>query len=170
MNGKTPEEAIIERIVAEGEYKPPNKADHKWIGIMKARTEVMEAFGICYEAASVTVYGLIATGQVRALDETREFIDLDDCTIAELEGKPKRVSATELRALLREWSPAPTADRDRVISEKLRSSQIPGRNVSWKKFCDDVRDKCNGWRAKGKPTWGFSDKQIQRHVKDLRWK
>jgi len=133
MNGKTPEEAIIERIVAEGEYKPPNKADHKWIGIMKARTEVMEAFGICYEAASVTVYGLIATGQVRALDETREFIDLDDCTIAELEGKPKRVSATELRALLREWSPAPTADRDRVISEnygvaKSQVATFPGRS------------------------------------------
>jgi len=165
MNSKTPIEAIVERLGAE--QKPLNKADHKWIGITKAWVEVREAFGICTEAASVMLDGLVATGQVRALDETKEFIDLDECTIAELEGKPRWVSASELRDWLREWSAAPTADRDRVISEKLRSNQIPGRNVHWKKFCDDVRDKCNGWRAKGRPAWGFGDKQIQRHVKDL---
>jgi len=168
MNSKTQQGAIIERLGAE--QKPLNKADHKWIGITKARPEVMEAFGVCYEAASMVIYGLIASGHVRALDETREFIDLDVCTIAELEGKPRWVSANELRALLRQWSPAPTADRDRVIAEKLRSGQIPGRNISWKKFCDDIRDKCNGWLSNKRPAWGFSYKQIQRQVKDLRWK
>jgi hypothetical protein len=165
MASTKPITAIVERLKAKA--KPPNKTDYEWIKFTKAAAEIQEAFGTCPEAAQMTLFGLIATGQVRALDKAEQFIDLDDCTIAELEGKPKFVRADQLRDLLREWSPVPTADRDRVIAEKLRSNQIPGGNTPWKKFCDEVRDKCNGWRAKGEPEWGFSQKQIHRSVNKL---
>ena len=140
-------DAIVDRMMAKA--KPVN-----WIHVSKAWVEVREAFGISTEAASMLVFGLIATGTIRALDGEQQLIDLDECRIWELEGKPIFVRADELRDWLREWSVAPTADRDRAIAEKLRSGQIPGRNISWKKFCDDLRDKCNGWRAKGKAAWG----------------
>jgi hypothetical protein len=113
--------------------------------------------------------GLIATGHVRA-DATKKHVD-HECTAAELQGKSKLIAVDDLRDLLREWSAAPTAGRDRVISMKLRNGDIPGRNIEWKQFCDDVRDDCNGWRAKGKgPAWGFGDKQIKRIVNHLRLK
>ena len=109
MNSKSRGEAIIERLGAE--QRPLNKADHKWIGITKARPEVMEAFGLSYEAASMVIYGLIASGHVRALDETLEFIDLDVCTIAELEGKPRWVGvATTCLWSGRRRPPMPTID------------------------------------------------------------
>jgi hypothetical protein len=165
MASTKPVTAIVERLKAKA--RRPNKADHDWVKYPTAVTEVVEAFGISSEAASMMLFGLIATGQVRALDNHQEFIDLDDCTIAELEGKPKFVRADEFRNWLREWSAVPTADRDRVIADKLRSGEFPGRNTTWKKFCDEVRNKCNGWRAKGKPAWGFGDKQIRRIVSDL---
>jgi hypothetical protein len=163
MNSKSPLPAIIGRLKAS-----PTK--HDWIRFAKAVAEISEAFGIRSEAASMTLYGLVATGIVQALDKAGKFINLDTCTITELEGKPEFVSTNELRSWLREWSAAPTVDRDRVIEKKLRGSQIPGRNIDWKKFCDEVRDGCNGWRAKGRPAWGFSDKQIQRVVNELRSK
>jgi hypothetical protein len=160
MASTKPITSIVERLKAK--VKQPSKADHDWIKFAQAVTEVIEAFGLPGDAASVMLFGLIATGQVRALDKAGQFIDLDSCTIAELEGKPKSVSANELRGWLREWSAAPTTDRARVIADKLRSGEIPGRNITWKEFCDDVRSKCNGWRDKGKPNWGFGDKQIKR--------
>jgi hypothetical protein len=165
MASTKPLTAIVERLKAKA--KLPNEADHDWIKFPRAVTEVIEAFGICSEAASMMLFGLIATGQVRALDNHQGFIDLDDCTIADLEGKPRFISANQLRSWLRQWSAVPTADRDRVIAEKLRAGEIPGRSIPWKEFCDDVRNKCNGWRGKGKPDWGFGDKQIRRIVSDL---
>jgi hypothetical protein len=158
----------LERLKASKLF---NKADHDWIKFTEAVDEIVEAFGICSEAASKTLFGLIATGLVRALDKAEQVIDLDECTIAELEGKPKFVSASQLRSWLREWSAAPTGDRMRVIEAKLRSGQIPGRNIPWKQFCNDVRNDCNArLDAKGRPALGFSDKQIQRTVNGLRAK
>jgi hypothetical protein len=171
MNSKNPIEAIVEH----GMRKYANRGDkaaHRWISISTALTEVRGAFGISAGAAEVMLNGLVATGNVLALDEAEEVIDLDECRITELEEKPRWISATELRDWLREHSVRPMADRDRVIAEKLRSGQVPGRNIDWKAFCDDVRDKCNGWLSKSKGTtaWGFGDKQIKRIVIDLRSK
>jgi hypothetical protein len=114
---------------------------------------------------------LIATGYVRALDADRELIDLDECTISELEGKPAYVAAEDLLDWLHEHSTLPQGSRDRLIAQKLRKGINPGRNTPWKPFCNVIRDECGGWvgnGAKRRPATGFSDKQIQRAVKDLR--
>jgi hypothetical protein len=116
----------------------------------------------------MTLYGLCATGNVGSVTDELEIIDGEECTIEELEGSLAFVSASDVRHWLTEWSPAPQPlKRDAVIEAKLQAGAIPGRNIPWKKFCDEIRDECNGWGAKGKPAWGFSNKQIQRHVKDL---
>jgi hypothetical protein len=81
MASTKPVTAIVERLKAKA--KLPNEADHDWIKFPRAVTEVIEAFGICSEAASMMLFGLIATGQVRALDNHQGFIDLDDCAIAD---------------------------------------------------------------------------------------
>ena len=46
----------------------------------------------------------------------------------------------------------------------------PPENVSWSKFCDAVRDECNGWkkdRKQGEYKRGYSDKTIARCVRVL---
>jgi hypothetical protein len=85
---------------------------------------------------------------------------------------PVVVVEDDLRDWLRKQSPVPLSGRQReaVIAEMLRSGDNPPRNISWKEFCVKVRDQCNGWinKAKDKAALGYSLKQIQRAVKDLR--
>jgi hypothetical protein len=134
----------------------------------KAVTEIADALNVKNDAAAMTLYGLCATGNIRWLGEGGEVIDEDECTIADFNHKPRWVIASDVRSFLTDWSPDPQpSHRHAVIKAKLDEGARPGRTIPWKKFCNEVRDKCNGWRAKGKPTWGFSNKQIQRHVKDL---
>jgi hypothetical protein len=60
------------------------------------------------------------------------------------------------------------------IPGEAGSQRVQPAGVCWqdwcitKQFCDDVRNACRGWKAKGKPALGFGDKQIQRIVKNLR--
>jgi hypothetical protein len=60
--------------------------------------------------------------------------------------------------------------REQVIQALIDEGLSPPRNIQWKLFCDRVRNECNGWLVPGKPALGFSDKQIQRVVKELRAK
>jgi hypothetical protein len=111
--------------------------------------------------------GLIATGNVRACDKNDDLIDLDECSIAGLEGKAASVAANELREWVREHSTLPQGSqaRDRLIAQKLQEGINPPRNTPWKTFCNLIRNECNGWvgnGAKRKPAIGFGDKQIQR--------
>jgi hypothetical protein len=132
-----------------------------WISVNTAATEIAQTLNIAHEAALTLAYGLCALGDIRALDSNREFIELDTPDLA-------YVAAADVRHHLAEWSSKPQPNHvDAVILEKLRN-ETPGRSIEWKKFGDDVRDRCNGWRAKGRPAWGFSDKKIQRRVKYLR--
>ena len=158
----------IERLKA---IKPQAKADLEWLSYAVADNEIAQAFNLRNEATLMLLCGLIATGNVRALDKNGDLIDLDECTIVELEGKPAFVAAEDLRDWLRDHSALPQGARDRVIAQKLRDGINPPRNIPWKPFCDVIRDGCGGWVGNGtkrKPAHGFSDKQIQRAVKDLR--
>jgi|SRR6516164_7895114 hypothetical protein len=159
---------LVERLKANA--KPPRKADHNWITFAAAVGDIAEALSLRSEVAEAILFGLVATGDIRAQDHDDEIIDLNECTIAELSGKPVYVSENELKDWLRKYSAAPTKDRDRVITERLQIGLRPPRNIPWKRFYDDIRSACNGWQGKGdkrKPAWGFSDKQIQRAVKAL---
>jgi hypothetical protein len=136
-----------------------------------AANEIAEALKIHYEAAAMTLYGLCATGYVRWVDVSGEIVEEDELTVANFSNKPAFVVPDDVRSYLANWSPDPQPKmREQVIQALLAEGHNPPRKIKWKPFCDLVRDKCNGWLAPGKPALSFSDKQIQRAVKDLRTK
>jgi hypothetical protein len=66
---------------------------------------------------------------------------------------------------------APCDDHDALalaVKQQLNAGALPGKTVQWTTFCVAVRDDCNGWtdRAKGIPKRGYSDKTIQRIVRE----
>ena len=165
-----PSAAIMERVRAN--RRPRTKADFELISRIVAQDELTQAFTLPSAVAAMLLDGLIATGNIRALDKDEKLIDVDECTIADLEGKAELVAANEFRDWLREHSTLPQGSQARrVITRKLREGINPPRTIPWKSFCNDVRNECNGWvgnGAKRRPAHGFSDKQIQRAVNDLR--
>jgi hypothetical protein len=135
----------------------------------EAATEIAHALKINYEAASMTLYGLCATGCVGRVDDQGDIVDEDTCTIADFARKPFHVVASDVRSFLTNWSSDPlSSKRDQVIRALLAEFNPP-RKLNWKAFCNRVRDDCNGW-VDSRPALGFSDKTIQRLVKDLRAK
>lgn len=61
--------------------------------------------------------------------------------------------------------------RDYIIRDRLLGRDDPGQNISWKEFCDAVRDAAGGWVADkhdGRTRRGFSDKTIRRIVYRIR--
>jgi hypothetical protein len=153
--------------------RPRTKADFDWIGRSIAENELAQAFNLPREVASMLLHGLIATGNVRALGNDNELIDIDACTIADLEGKAASVAANELRDWINEHSTVPQGrqSRDGLIAQKLREGINPPRNISWKEFRNDIRNGCGGWIVTGgkrHAAHGFGDKQIQRAVNRLR--
>lgn len=159
--------AALERFKAKA--KQPSKADHAWINFGRAVVEVSEALSLPSEVAQMTLFGLIATGEIRASDK-KDVIDLDRCTIAEL-SKLSFIAADQLREWLRQHSTAPLSDRERVIAEMLQGGIVPGSggNTNWNSFHKNLCDSLNAWHGKGakrRPT--ISLKTIQRDVEKLR--
>jgi hypothetical protein len=162
MNSKTAVTAIVGRI------KKKASSSSKTLTFSKAATEIGKALNIKHEAASMTLYGLCATGNVRLVDDQGKVIDEDECTIADFNRKPAFVIADDVRHWLTEWSNVPQSSRrEAVIDAMIAEGLIPPRKISWKMFCKRVRDECNGW-LRDRPAPGFSDKQIQRKFNDLR--
>jgi hypothetical protein len=162
MNSKSPLTAIVGRLKQKAVSKP--------IKFAVAAEEIAYALNIKDEAATMILYGLCATGSVRWLDKRGEVIDEDDWTISDFNDKPKLVIADDVRHWLTEWSSSPQRSRrGAAIEAMLAEGHNPPRNISWKEFCGRVRDECNGWLG-DRPALGFSDRQIQRNVKDLRSK
>jgi hypothetical protein len=159
-------------MTAKGKGKGKRRQD--FLTFLEAAEEIAQGLKVKHEAGAMTLYGLCATGNVRSFNAQEEFFDPDECTIANFEGNPTFVIASGVRHCLVEWSPdALPSQRDAEIDKRLRAGVIPGRNVSWKQFGDDIRDACNGWIVTGgqrKPNRAFGDKQIQRIVKDLKAK
>jgi hypothetical protein len=163
MNSKSALKTIVRRIKVK---RPSNP-----LTIDDAATEIANALNIKIEAAMMTLYGLCATGSVRWLN-SEGVIEEDECTIGNFEGKPKFVIPSDVRSWLGDWSQGPQPSRrEAVIAAMIAEGVNPPRTISWKKFCNDVRDACNArLDAKGRAPFGFGDKQIQRIVKDLRAK
>jgi len=164
MNSKSPLTAIVKRIKVKA-------AIGGRLEFGKAVNEIADALHIKDDAATMTLYGLCATGNVRWLDGEGEIVDEDKCTIAAFNRKPEFVIASDVRYFLTDWSPTPQrSGRESVIAALIVEGLNPPHNIDWKSFCKRVRDRCKGWRAKDKPALGFSDKQIQRCVNGLRGK
>jgi hypothetical protein len=162
-NGKDKIAAIISRL--------PKTGPRPRIPFHEAASEIAASLNITFEAATMTLYGLCATGNVHWVDDSGEVVEEHELTVANFSSKPAFVVADDVRSCLADWSPQPQrSQRDRVISGLLVEGHNPPRNIKWKPFCDLVRDKCNGWLKAGKPALGFGDKQIQRAVKELRSK
>ena len=174
MASSKPITAIVARLRSKA--KQPKKASYEWISFSTGAAEVSQSLAISYETAVMTLYGLCATGNVRSCNKHGKVIDAEECTIEHFEGAvaDASVSAADLRHWLSERSSAPQlSHRKAVIASMLKAGAIPGSNIHWKTFCDDVRDKCNGWLSKAditkhRPGRGFDDKTIQRDVKELR--
>ena len=165
MNSKNAVAAIVGRMKKKA-------SSSKTLTFSDAATEIGKALNIEHEAATMILYGLCATANVRWVDNQGKLVDEDECTIADFYSKPAFVLADDVRSYLTDWSPMPqTSNREAVIAAMIAEGHIPPRTVDWKTFCNRVREKCNArLDAKGRPPFGFSDKQIQRIVKDLRSK
>jgi hypothetical protein len=149
--------------------KLKRKSSWSWLAFSTATDEIKLALGVIDEVAAMILQGLCATGNVLACDGQQQVIDPEERTIATYEIQVAYVNADDLRYWLSACTAAPQQKHlDSVIRRMRDDHKFPGRNVPWKKFNDEVRDKCNGWIAKDKPAFGFSDKQIQRRVKRLR--
>ena len=58
-----------------------------------------------------------------------------------------------------------------MIAALIAEGVNPPRTIKWKEFYKRVRDACNArLDAKGRPPFGFGDKQIRRIVNGLRAK
>ena len=148
----------------------PAKRNEVWLALSQAADEIRQALNISYEPAYMTLHGLCATGNVRSQNNEREIIDTEDYTVSDFEGSPAFVSADDVRHWLARWSRVSSSHiRDQIISKLLSDGLVPPRAIKWKPFCDRVRNDCNGWLG-DRPALGFSDKQIQRAVKELRTK
>jgi hypothetical protein len=138
-------QSIAARIVAR-----KRKAE-LYLPRIAAATELARALKISHDAAMMTLYGLCASDNITMLNSQRERVDVEECTIANLDQSVAFVSATELRSWLNECAPGPQAGQRDAVIEKLLQTMNPPRDCYWKEFCDAVRDACHGWRAKGKP-------------------
>jgi hypothetical protein len=148
--------SIIERLKRR---KAEAKPEQNWVTVNKAIRVMASALAISDEVAEFTLIGLIAAERVRARD-----LDPSEVSIAEL-GRAEFVSASDLA----EWLPPPSNERDAIIAKLVRDGANPPHTGPWKDFYNLVRNQCrDGWRAKGKPGFGFTDRQIQRRVKALK--
>jgi hypothetical protein len=152
---------IVERVGFEIE------APTEWLTFQEAAAKIGFALKLANEAATMTLYGLCATGTVRWLDDEEEPIDEDKCTIADFDSKPAYVVTVDVLHWLAEWVPNPKLlreYRDTLIWERVQKGAQPGIQLY-----EFVRGACRvGTNRKGQ--WdqeGFSDKQLGRIAKDF---
>jgi hypothetical protein len=150
--------AKVAALIAGLKPSPPGPR----ITFDKGASEIAEALKIPYAAATMTLYGLCAIGDVRWVDISGAMVEEDELTVANFSGKPAIIDADDLRAWLVTCSHAvQLSQKEKVISLLIADGDTP-RKLGWKRFCDRVRDACNGRGQRG-----FSEKQIRRLVNGL---
>jgi hypothetical protein len=125
--------------------KPNGKRRQNWVSFHNGVAEITDTMRIPNEAASMLLYGLCATGNVRCLNDQLDFIDPDECTLTEFSAAGAFIAVNDLRHFLAEWSSAPQPS---LINVEI-AKRLP-RRIPWKQFCNEIRDACNGWRGPGK--------------------
>jgi hypothetical protein len=97
--------------------KANGKRQQAWLPFNEAVTEIAQALNIKDKAAVMTLYGLVATGNVGAIDIQLEIIDAEKYKITEFEGSIAFVSANDVRHWLGEWSQADDHVVETIASE-----------------------------------------------------
>jgi hypothetical protein len=69
-----------------------------------AANEIADKLKIKYQAATMTLYGLCATGNVRWVDASGETVEEHELTVASFSDKPTLVDADDVRHHLAQWS------------------------------------------------------------------
>src|SRR5215510_8617889 len=100
----------------------------------------------------------IAPGEWRSREVDYGGPDRDGCRIEVM------INEDDFRHWLKQQGIAPSP-RDAAVVKVLKAGRPPNK-ISWKEFCDRVRDDADGWVG-DRPAFGFSDKQIRRVVKAL---
>jgi hypothetical protein len=141
------------------------KAPTEWLLFSEAAAKIEVGLKLANEAATMTLYGLCATGNVRWLDDKQQLIEEDECTIAEFSGKPAYVVTVDVLHFLAEGVPNPKqlqAYRDTLILERIHDGDRPGIQLY-----EFIRGACHvGINRKGQfDQEGFSDKQLGRIAK-----
>jgi hypothetical protein len=161
----TSEEAkrhIVEFVVAH-----QIKAPTEWLPFDKAAGKLQLGLKLAsIEAATMTLYGLCATGTVRWLDNQEQLVDEDECTVADFDSKPAFIVTVDVLHWLAGWVPnlkLLEELRDTLILERVRDGDRPGIQLY-----DFVRKACHvGSNRRGQlDQEGFSDKQLGRIAKD----
>jgi hypothetical protein len=74
-----------------------------------------------------------------------------------------RIEVMIYEADYRSWiEPAPQSNREAAITKRLRAG-VPGRDVPWKLFCNDVRKDCGASIT----TRGFTDETIENITREI---
>jgi hypothetical protein len=156
----------VARLAKAAKLKETADASPAMLSWTDAITAIAKALHLHPDAAMTLLYGLCAAG-LRAYS-TEGFIDPDTSSMNDFQNVAS-VSAEDLDDKLAEWSADPLSSGAKVaVIRRLLAKHNPPRNISWKEFCDLVRDQGHGWFKPGRPALGFSDKQIFRTVKALR--
>jgi hypothetical protein len=156
--------------------------EEEWITFYDASHEVEQTFGISRAAAQkrlrqacadqlitskkapyekdaglfpIEFWSPVAPGEWRQREVDYDGPDKDRCEIAVM------LRETDYRYWLKQQC-APQSDRDAAIAKRL-SKHIPGRDMPWKRFCDDIRKDCGA----SPTTRGFSDETIENITRQL---
>jgi hypothetical protein len=152
---------------------------YDWVLFSYVGAAISITLGLSQGVAERTLRELCAKGDIRSIrcgldkEDEAQIIKPSEWLKAEvdLEGSVLQyvsVSLDDYRYWLRQQKqPEELSARDTVISKLLQAGECPPDKLPWKEFCDTVRDTANGW-TNNEPSFGFSDKQIQRAVKILR--
>jgi hypothetical protein len=110
--------------------------------------------------------------RVAPVESCRIFVSresLDEFAAKDQSGRKESTVAVEAIGddLMLSQSAPPSLET--AISVKSRDAQ-PGPDKTWKQFCDEIRDQCDGWTNKhnGKAKRGYGDKTIKRKARKLR--
>lgn len=159
------DKAALENIITNIEIKPQSQQIAIELDFLKATMTIATTLKVPNELGKLILLGLCASGEIRYRCGD-QIIEWGEIPVGEF--APTHVCAEDLLEWFEGYGSRSTIET--AISERLVSGVVPGRTISWKEFCDNVRNACNGWDAKGKPTRGFSDKNIQRIVNEIRRK
>lgn len=85
-----------QREIVRGMKRIDKRAQQDWLTFSDGATEIAKGLGIANEPASMLLYGLCATGNVRCSNNKLQILDPDDYMIADFEGEPAHVAASEL--------------------------------------------------------------------------
>jgi hypothetical protein len=149
-NGAGGREQDVVRIIRRNKFKldtirstftPPSM-----LSLSNASEEITKALRIPQDAATATLYGLCAIGRIRWVDFDGKLVNCDEVTVSNFGGKPAFVVAEDVHDVVAEWSPDPvSSNAKQAVVRRLLAKHNPPRTISWKEFCNLVRDHGHGW-------------------------